>query len=199
VAQLGSGSGTDYPDQIDTRQTWVNVANAAPDSASRVDAELINDFAMAIVAIQNELGADPSGTFGSVAARLNAGTQTATAGSTAEATVTSVDGSATISAPGLVPPGARVNAVVVKVTQAFSTEHGLSGFHVGGMGLVDGWGADVAVALNTSTGGSNYKPRRGDQPVAWVPENIVLTAVGGEFGLSGAVFIRVIYEVYDVD
>jgi hypothetical protein len=199
VAQLGAGAGSDYPSEIDTTQIWVNVPNAAPDSASRVDAELINDFADAILAIEIELGADPSGSFGTVRSRLDSVTTTAVGNTVAEATVVAVNNATTLVAPGLAPPGARVRAVVIKVVQAFSTEHGLTGFHVGGMGIVDGWGNTVALALNTSTGGSNYRPRRGDEPVALLPENIVLTAVGGEFGLAGSVFIRVIYEVYSVD
>jgi hypothetical protein len=175
----------------------VNVAGAAPDSASRVDAELVNDFAAAILAIQTALGANPEGAFASVRARLDQMTTVEVAGGKAETTLPSTDGQAQLVATNLVPQGARVKAVLVKVTQAFSTEHGLTGFHVGGLGILDGWGNTISVALNTSTTGADF--RRGDQPVALVPENIVITAVGGEFGLTGSVFIRVLYETYSAE
>lgn len=192
--QLGSGNGTSYPTAVDTRQTWVNVAGAAPDSASRVDAELVNDFAAAIVAIQAELGVEVSGAYGTLRARLDALVQPAISGGMVEATVTSLNNAGLLVAPGLIPQGARVKAVVVKVLTAFSTEHGLSSFHVGGMGLVDGWGNSIALSAGTETTGANF--RRGDMPLAAVAENVVLTAVGGEFGLTGSLFIRVLYETY---
>lgn len=197
MAQLGSGNGSDYPDSIDTTQTWVNVPGAAPDSASRVDAELVNDFAVAILALQTALGANPEGAFASVRARLDQMTTIEVAGGKTEATVPTTDDAAQLVATALVPEGARVKAVLVKVLTAFSTEHGLSGFHVGGMGIIDGWGNNIAVALNTTTTGADF--RRGDQPVALQAENIVITAIGGNFGLTGSVFIRVLYETYSAD
>jgi hypothetical protein len=70
VAQLGAGIGTGYPGTIDTRQTFINAGPVAPDSASRLDSEVINDTLAATVAIQTVLGSNPQGTFGSLAARL---------------------------------------------------------------------------------------------------------------------------------
>ena len=194
MAQLGSGAGSSYPAEVDTRQTWVNVTGAAPDSASRVDAELVNDFAAAIVAIQAELGADVAGAYSTLRARLDALVQPAISGGVEERTVSSVNNVGSLSAAALIPQGARVKAVVVKVLTSFSTEHGLSGIHIGGMGLVDGWGNTIALTAGTETTGRHF--RRGDMPMAAVDENVVLTAVGGEFGLSGSLFIRVLYETY---
>lgn len=70
MAQLGAGISTGYPSVIDTRQTFINAAPVAPDSASRVDAEVVNDLLAATVAVQTTLGTNPQGTFGSLAARL---------------------------------------------------------------------------------------------------------------------------------
>ncbi len=70
MAQLGSGQDSGYPGTIDTRQTFQNSPLAAPDSASRLDAEVVNDALAAIVNMQQALGANPQGVFGSVAARL---------------------------------------------------------------------------------------------------------------------------------
>jgi hypothetical protein len=194
VSQLGSGSGSGYPAEIDTRQTWVNVTGAAPDSASRVDAELVNDFAAAIVQIQQELGADVAGNYSTLRARLDALVQPAISGGMAETTVNTVNNATNLVASALIPQGARVKAVVIKILTSFSTEHGLSGIHIGGMQLVDGWGNTIAVTAGMETTGRHF--RRGDMPVATVDENVVFTAVGGEFGLTGSLFVRVLYETY---
>lgn len=70
--QLGSGAGSSYPNAIDSRQVYVNGPTPAPDSDSRVDAELVNDSLATLLALETVLGANPNGTYGSVAARLNA-------------------------------------------------------------------------------------------------------------------------------
>jgi len=71
VSQLGAGFGTSYSAGIDTAQTYVNGTPAAPDSNSRIDSELVNDILAAILSIETCLGAQPQGSLGSVAARLN--------------------------------------------------------------------------------------------------------------------------------
>lgn len=71
MSQLGSGNGSSYPTGIDTRQTWQNAVASAPDSATRLDAEALNDICTALLAIETALGAVPQGNLGSVAARLN--------------------------------------------------------------------------------------------------------------------------------
>lgn len=70
MAQLGSGNGTSYPGAIDTAQTFQNGTPLAPDSNTRIDAELVNDITAAILAIQTILGANPHGAFASLVARL---------------------------------------------------------------------------------------------------------------------------------
>jgi hypothetical protein len=67
---LGSGTGSGYPNEIDTRQTFINSPLAAPDSASRIDAEFVNDSLHTLVQLETTLGARPQGNFASVAARL---------------------------------------------------------------------------------------------------------------------------------
>lgn len=70
MSQLGSGQSSSYPDAIDTRQTFLNGPFSAPDDASRVDAEVMNDILHALVQVETTLGARPQGDFASVAARL---------------------------------------------------------------------------------------------------------------------------------
>jgi len=69
--QLGAGLGSGYPAEIDTRQIFQNVPAAAPDSDTRLDSELANDTLETLVALETTLGANPQGSFASVAARLN--------------------------------------------------------------------------------------------------------------------------------
>jgi hypothetical protein len=71
LAQLGSGAGSSFPTAIDSRQIFRNGSSPAPDSDTRIDAELSNDQLAAIIALQTTLGAGVQGTYGSVAARLN--------------------------------------------------------------------------------------------------------------------------------
>jgi hypothetical protein len=72
VAHLGSGFGSEYPNQIDTRQVFQNTASPAPDSNTRIDAEVINDTLSGVINIEETLGAGVMGSYGSVAARLDA-------------------------------------------------------------------------------------------------------------------------------
>jgi len=67
MGKIGSGSGTSYPASIDTATTEVDSPAAGK---TRVRAEVFNDEAAAIVAIQNELGTDPAGTLTDVKTNL---------------------------------------------------------------------------------------------------------------------------------
>lgn len=69
MAELGDGNGSDYPGTLDTNNTLeVNAPNAGKTKAR---AEVPNDLAAAIVAIQTELGTDPAGTATDVKTRLD--------------------------------------------------------------------------------------------------------------------------------
>jgi len=60
MAELGSGNGSGYPASLDTDTSKeVNQPNA---SKTKARAEVVNDLAAAIIAIQTELGVDPAGT-----------------------------------------------------------------------------------------------------------------------------------------
>ena len=64
MAEIGSGSGTSYPSGIDTDSS-IEV-NSPSASKTRARAEVVNDLAAAIVAIETELGTSPSGTLADV-------------------------------------------------------------------------------------------------------------------------------------
>jgi len=64
MSELGSGSGTSYPASLDVDNS-VEV-----DSSTTARADVPNDLAAAIIAVQGELGTDPAGSASTVKARL---------------------------------------------------------------------------------------------------------------------------------
>jgi len=68
-AELGDGSGTDYPTSLDTDSTLE--VDSPSGSATTARANVPNDIAAAIIAIETELGLNPSGTAGTVVDRLD--------------------------------------------------------------------------------------------------------------------------------
>jgi len=117
----------------------------------------------------------------------------------AEVTVTPTGGTAIATAAGLVPQGARLKGVTAKVTTGLGTTQSMTSFHIGysfdGNLLVDAYGREIALALNTVTTGADFTSS--DQPIpATGTGDIVLSAVGGLFDGVGAVLLRVYYESY---
>lgn len=70
MPQLGSGLNSGFPQVIDTKQLFENGTPAAPDDATRIDKEVINDTLDAILKLEHTLGANVQGVYGSLAARL---------------------------------------------------------------------------------------------------------------------------------
>lgn len=60
MGEIGSGTGTSYPGALDTESTLE--VNSPSANKTRARAEVINDLAAAVVALQTELGTDPAGT-----------------------------------------------------------------------------------------------------------------------------------------
>ncbi len=67
--EIGSGNGTGYPSTLDTNNILEQNDNEPAPTLNR--AQVVNDLASAIVAIQTELGIDPAGSFSTVKARLD--------------------------------------------------------------------------------------------------------------------------------
>ena len=69
MSELGSGSGSSYPGALDTNNTAeVDSPNAGKTLAR---ADVPNDLAAAVVAIEGELGVDPAGSAATVVARID--------------------------------------------------------------------------------------------------------------------------------
>lgn len=65
MSEIGSGSGTSYPSSLDTDATIES-------TSTKVRKEWANDVTSAIVAMQNEMGTNPSGSVADVATRIAA-------------------------------------------------------------------------------------------------------------------------------
>ena len=117
----------------------------------------------------------------------------------AEVTVTPTGGTAIATASGLVPQGARLQGVTVLVSTALGVTQSLVSFHVGysfdGNLIVDAYGRDIALALNTTTTGADFTSSDMPIPTSGTGD-IVLSAVGGLFDGTGAVKVRVYYTSY---
>ena len=96
---------------------------------------------------------------------------------------------ATATASSLIPAGALVLGVSVRVTTTITTA---TSFDVGDGTDVDRWGATIGVSAATTTTGTDFT----DNTVAWQTSaagDVVLTANGGSFDGTGAVRILVSY------
>ena len=69
MSELGAGSGSSYPGGLDTNAA-IEVNSPNP-GKTKAKAEVINDLAAAIIAIETELGVDPAGSKATVVARLD--------------------------------------------------------------------------------------------------------------------------------
>ena len=90
MAQLGSDDDSQYPNVIDTRQVFRNGTVTLPDSDTRLDAQAINGGLSAIINIEEALGANVQGAYGSLAARLAAIEAAIEAGGGGEVPLTNV-------------------------------------------------------------------------------------------------------------
>lgn len=69
MSEIGSGSGSSYPGALDTNATVET--NAPNPGKTKAKAEIVNDLAACILAIETELGVDPAGSKATVVARLD--------------------------------------------------------------------------------------------------------------------------------
>lgn len=98
---------------------------------------------------------------------------------------------ATVTAAGLIPDGAFVVGVSTRVTTAIGAGSGTTGYQVGDGSDADRWGAINGITTGTS---SNNSDATANFTGAFTAANdIVLTAVGGNFDGTGVVRVVVHY------
>ena len=189
MSQLGSGSGSSYPSSIDNKQIFRNDVVAAPDSDTRVDAEVINDSLSAIVQIETALGANVQGGFASLAARLDStlGGMEAPASGLTNVVAFSVPMSVTI--PGSAHQQA-VPALLYQIYDSATPRQALQPSTV----TVSPTSYDVVITFATAQGGVAMVAA--PLPYVLVPfsAQTVLTIPGTQHGLGETYLL---YQVYD--
>lgn len=92
MAEIGAGNGSDYPGALDSNASLEY--NNSVSSRTKARAEVPNDLAAAIVAIETELGVDPAGTRSTVVSYLQQ--EHTTTGAHNDAYVVNVSGTQTV-------------------------------------------------------------------------------------------------------
>ncbi len=101
---------------------------------------------------------------------------------------------ATVTTSGLIPAGAVVKSVTIRVETAVTTSGATDTFDVGDSGDADRYGAAIAGADNTATDETDYTA---DPAGVWSASGreIILDAAGAETFTAGDVRVTVHYEV----
>lgn len=105
MAELGSGSGSSYPGALDTDATLE--VNSPSAGKTKARADVPNDLAAAIIALQTELGTDPAGTLTNVKTYLQ--TEHETTGAHKSNFVVTVSGAQTITGSKRIDAGLGIN------------------------------------------------------------------------------------------
>ncbi len=88
MGEIGAGNGTGYPAALDTNNSLEQNDNESNPTLAR--AEVVNDLAAGLLAVQTELGLDPAGSFATVLLRLNS-LKTTTSAESSDFTVVATD------------------------------------------------------------------------------------------------------------
>ncbi len=106
--------------------------------------------------------------------------------------LTSVSG-ATVTASSLIPAGANVIGVTTRITTSLGTGNGTAGYAIGDGVDADVWGSISGTSSGTTSTHADYTTNSA-LGVFTSANNIVLTAVGGNFNGTGAIRIVVFYQ-----
>jgi hypothetical protein len=114
----------------------------------------------------------------------------------ATATLSAVSG-ASVTATNLIPAKANVLGVNTRVTTGLGTGGGTTGYTVGDGSDADRWGAVTGTIAGTDTDGNDATA----DPTSWftAANNVVITAAGGNFNGTGAIFIDVAYTLTEAE
>jgi hypothetical protein len=109
----------------------------------------------------------------------------------ATTTVNATAAAASVTATNLIPAGAFVLGVTTRITTGLGTSNGTTGYQVGDGSDADRWGNKTGTTSGTSTSNS-------DATANWTgafttANNVVITAVGGNFDGTGVIRITVLY------
>jgi hypothetical protein len=114
----------------------------------------------------------------------------------ATVTLSAVSG-ASVTATNLIPAKANVMGVNTVVTTGLGTGSGTTGYTVGDGADADRWGSVTGTVAGTDTDGNDATA----DPRGWftAANNVVITAAGGNFNGTGAIFVDVAYWITEAD
>lgn len=115
---------------------------------------------------------------------------------TARATLSNVSG-ASVTATSLIPDGAVLVGLTTKVTTGLGTSNGTTGYQVGDGSDADRWGAVVGTASGTSSDNRDWTA--GTITGFTAAQNVVITAVGGNFNGTGVIYVSAQYLIGQSD
>lgn len=123
-------------------------------------------------------------------------TQTSTGGAVnirSNTTLLSNVSGASVTATNLRPANGRVIGVVTRITTQLGAGMGTTGYQVGDGSDADRYGVASAVTAGTTTGDASTPPTA--DPMSWssTAQNVVITAVGGNFNGVGAIRVTCFY------
>jgi hypothetical protein len=98
---------------------------------------------------------------------------------------------ASVTATGLIPDGAFVLGVVTRITTTFGATGGTTGYQVGDGSDADRWGAIATITSGTTSNNANATANFTGAFTA--ANDVVITAVGGNFDGTGALRVTVSY------
>jgi hypothetical protein len=108
-------------------------------------------------------------------------------------TLSALSGASVATTTGFIPDGAVLVGLTTRVSTAIT---GATGYDIGDGSDADRWGANVAIALNTSSDNTNWTA--GTIECFTAAQEVTLTAVGGNF-TGGAVVIVAHYLAGEAD
>lgn len=115
---------------------------------------------------------------------------------TARATLSGVTG-ASVTATGLIPDGAVLVGLTSKVTTGLGTTNGTTGYQLGDGSDADRWGAAAAVIAGTTTDNRDWTA--GTIQAFTSAQDVVVTAVGGNFDGTGVIYLSAQYLIGQAD
>ena len=108
-----------------------------------------------------------------------------------EATISASNGASTLTSTNLIPAGAIVLGVTIRVNSTFGAGNGLTTISIGDGTDADRWGAGIARTSGTLTTGANFTIT--SLPIYAAATNVVITADAGTFTGTGALRATVHY------
>lgn len=116
---------------------------------------------------------------------------------TRSATAAPTAAAARITFSELIPAGARVFGVTVKILTTFGTGNSLASLLIGDASLADRWGQAIGIVAGTVTSQTDFTA--GDLPASSVARDVFVTAVGGTFTAVGLIEAKVHYMLLTHD